>query len=175
MIATMRRIAPVAALVAVAPVAHAQAPAAPDAGSTASRTQIDAAVAEMAAAMKPGQGFAYRPLVQADGSVAALEYWKAPGRPAVHPDEAEYAVVIAGAGTLVSGGTLEEAVVVNGGLTEGSRIRNGTTRPLRPGDVLMIPAGMPHWFGIDGGKLVLLGLKLRGPAPGAGAETAAKP
>ena len=31
---------------------------------------------------------------------------------------------------------------------------------LGPGDVILIPAGTPHWFGISGDRLVLLGTKL---------------
>jgi hypothetical protein len=29
----------------------------------------------------------------------------------------------------------------------------------------MVPAGVPHWFGVSGGKLALLGLKLPQPKP----------
>ncbi|RZT56252.1 cupin [Sphingomonas sp. BK036] len=126
----------------------------------ASGADVTAQVAAMAKAMKPGQGFAWHPLVRDGETIAALEYWKAPGRPAVHPDQAEYAIVIAGAGTLISGGTLDAAKPVKPDLTEGDRIIGGTTRTLKPGDVMLIPAGVPHWFGITGGKLVLLGTKL---------------
>ena len=45
-------------------------------------------------------------------------------------------------------------------LVEGSRIENGKSRTLGPGDVILIPAGVPHWFGITGERLVLLGIKL---------------
>lgn len=86
--------------------------------------------------------------------------WKKPGRPAVHPAEAEYAVVLEGAGTLVSGGTLVTPIVRREGLVEGTRIEGGTTRTLGPGDVLLVPAGVPHWSGITGDRLVLLGTKL---------------
>ncbi len=126
----------------------------------ASGIEVTAQVAAMAKAMKPGQGFAWQPLVRDGETVAALEYWKTPGKPAVHPDQAEYAIVIAGAGTLISGGTLEAAKPVKPDLTEGDRIVGGTTRTLKPGDVMLIPAGVPHWFGITGGRLVLLGTKL---------------
>lgn len=126
----------------------------------ASGAGVTAQVAAMAKAMKPGQGFAWQPLVRDGETVAALEYWKTPGRPAVHPDQAEYAIVIAGAGTLISGGTLDAAKPVKPDLTEGDRIIGGTTRTLKPGDVMLIPAGVPHWFGITGGRLVLLGTKL---------------
>ena len=126
----------------------------------ASATEIAAAIGQMEAEMKPAQGFLWRPLVRGDGSVAALEYWKKPGRPAVHPNEAEYAIVVAGAGTLVMDGRLRDPIVTRPGLTEGSAIEDGTSRALHPGDVMLIPAGVPHWFGVDGGKLVLLGIKL---------------
>jgi mannose-6-phosphate isomerase-like protein (cupin superfamily) len=125
----------------------------------ASSAQVQAQVAAMGKAMKPGQGFAWQPLVRDGEAVAALEYWRAPGRPAVHPDQAEYAIVIAGKGTLVSGGTLTDPVASKPDLTEGSRIVGGTTRTLGPGDVFLIPAGVPHWFGITGDRLVLLGTK----------------
>lgn len=124
----------------------------------ASAAEIRAKVAAMAARMGK-RTFDYEPLVKDGETVAALEYWKAPGKPAVHPDEAEYAIVIEGAGTLVSGGTMSDAKETRPGLVEGSRITGGTTRRLGPGDVMLVPAGVPHWFGIDG-KLVLLGMKL---------------
>lgn len=114
----------------------------------------------MLAQMKPGQGFAWRPLVQDGPRVVAIEIWKKPGRPATHPTEAEYVVVLEGAGTLVTGGTLVAPVTRAANLVEGERIDGGTTRPLRPGDVLLLPAGVPHWFGITGDRLVLLGTKL---------------
>lgn len=124
----------------------------------ASAPEIRAKVAAMAARMGKST-FAYEPLVRDGATIAALEYWKAPGKPAVHPREAEYALVIDGAGTLVSGGTMADARETQPGLVEGSRIDGGTTRRLGKGDVILVPAGVPHWFGIDG-RLVLLGMKL---------------
>jgi mannose-6-phosphate isomerase-like protein (cupin superfamily) len=152
----MRRLA--LALLLAAPVA-AQAPADPTAFADAATLHAEVAATERG--MTPDQGFAYRPLLQADGKTVALEVWRKPGRPAVHPDEAEYALVVEGAGTLVSGGRLVDPVERRPGLVEGSRIEGGTTRRLAPGDVLLVPAGVPHWFGITGGKLVLLGTKMR--------------
>jgi mannose-6-phosphate isomerase-like protein (cupin superfamily) len=132
-----------------------------DPTSFASGTEVQAQVRTMLAEMKPDQGFMWRPLVR-DGKTAAIEIWKKPGRPAVHPAEAEYAIVIEGSGTLVSGGALADAKTSNPGLVEGSRIEGGTTRTLGPGDVILVPAGVPHWFGITGERLVLLGIKLPG-------------
>jgi len=133
-----------------------------DPSGFSSGADVQAQLRQMLAEMKPEQGFMWRPLVRDGATVAAIEIWKKPGRPAVHPAEAEYAIVLEGSGTLVSGGTLADSKVSNANLVEGSRIEGGATRPLGPGDVLLIPAGVPHWFGITGDRLVLLGIKLPG-------------
>lgn len=146
------RLAPLA-LLAMAP--------APAAGQDfASGSDIAARVEAMGKAMQPGQGFAWEPVVRDGERVAALEYWKAPGRPAIHPDQAEYAIVIAGQGTLRTGSKMEGGRETQPGLVEGDRIIDAVDRPLRPGDVLLIPASVPHWFGITGDRLVLLGTKI---------------
>lgn len=126
----------------------------------AASAAVQAQVEAMRKDMKPDQGFMWRPLVRGGDAVAALEYWIKPGKPAVHPDQAEYVIVIAGEGTMVSGGKLTDPVTTNPTLIEGSRIEGGTTRTLKPGDVFLIPSGTPHWFGITGGRLVLLGTKI---------------
>jgi mannose-6-phosphate isomerase-like protein (cupin superfamily) len=134
-----------------------------DSTGYASAAHMKAQVEAMRRAMKPGQGFMWKPLVRGGDAVAALEYWKKPGKPAVHPDQAEYVVVVAGSGTMVSGGRLVDPVTTNPTLIEGSRIERGTPRRLHPGDVFLIPAGTPHWFGISGDRLVLLGTKIAQP------------
>lgn len=149
-------------LAASAGVAAASAQTAPASSGFASGAEVQAQIRDMLAAMKPDQGFMWRPLVRDGATVAAIEIWKKPGRPAVHPAEAEYAIVLEGAGTLVSGGTMADPKPKNPNLIEGSQIDGGTTRTLGPGDVILIPAGAPHWFGITGERLVLLGIKLPG-------------
>ena len=162
----MKRLLPIAFLSAVlllSSVASAQTPngpTGPDPTGYTSAAEIQAQVEAMRQAMKPGQGFMWRPLVRGGDAVAALEYWTKPGKPAVHPGQAEYVVVIAGEGTMVSGGRLVDPATTNPTLIEGSRIEGGTTRALHVGDVFLIPAGTPHWFGIAGGRLVLLGTKI---------------
>lgn len=126
----------------------------------ASATEVRAQIAAMLSEMKPGQGFMWRPLVRDGDRVAAIEIWKKPGRPAVHPAEAEYAIVLEGHGELLSGGTLVAPEKRSEGLVEGTEISGGTKRTLAPGDVLLVPAGVPHWFGITGERLVLLGTKM---------------
>lgn len=147
--------------VAAASAQTSPAPA-PAPSGFASAADVQAQLRQMLAEMKPEQGFMWRPLVRDGANVAAIEIWKKPGRPAVHPAEAEYAIVLEGSGMLVSGGTMVDPKVSKPNLVEGSRIEGGVTRPLGPGDVILVPAGAPHWFGITGERLVLLGIKLPG-------------
>lgn len=126
----------------------------------ASAAEIADQVEAMRREKRPDQGFFMRPLVRGGDAVASLEYWTKPGKPAVHPDHAEYVTVIAGEGMMISGGRLVDAAAKNPTLIEGARIEGGTTRALKPGDVFLIPAGTPHWFGIARDRLVLLGTKI---------------
>jgi mannose-6-phosphate isomerase-like protein (cupin superfamily) len=64
--------------------------------------------------------------------------------------------IIDGSGTLVLGpdiadmkrrpATEETVRLFNGPGNNGSTIRNGVTYQLKPGDVVIIPAGTGHWF-----------------------------
>ena len=126
----------------------------------ATPNEIKAEVSAMLASMKPGQTFLWRPLLKAGPQIAALEVWRAPGRPAIHSSEGEYITVVQGRGTLVTGGTLVAPRQVSPGFIDGEVIEGGTTRSLAPGDFALIPAGVPHWFGIPGEPLVLLGIKV---------------
>jgi quercetin dioxygenase-like cupin family protein len=142
------------------PATQANGPETDSPAAFASGADVQAQIHAMLAEMKPDQGFMWRPLVRDAATIAAIEIWKKPGRPAVHSSEAEYAIVLEGSGTLVWGGELADPETRNANLVEGSKIENGTTRTLGPGDVILIPAGVPHWFGISGERLVLLGIKL---------------
>jgi len=160
----MKRLVPTVLLSAALLLSSAASGQATDPTGYASAAEITTQVEAMRQAMKPGQGFMWRPLVRGGDAVAALEYWIKPGKPAVHPDQAEYVMVVAGEGTMVSGGRLVDPATTNPTLIEGSRIEGGTTRVLHPGDVFLIPSGTPHWFGITGDRLVLLGTKIAQPA-----------
>jgi mannose-6-phosphate isomerase-like protein (cupin superfamily) len=73
-----------------------------------------------------------------------------------HSQITEIYHVISGTGTMVTGGTIEnakdraptvEAVkTLTGPSREGTRILNGTSRKIGPGDVIIIPPNTPHTF-----------------------------
>ncbi len=75
---------------------------------------------------------------------------------AEHDQVSEVYHVIDGTGTLVTGPNLvdmrrrpadNEAVkMLNGPGNDAVSIQNGVTRELKPGDVIVIPAGTGHWF-----------------------------
>jgi len=143
---------------------HAQTP--PDPTSFASSAEVRAVVGQMAHDIKPAEDMLYHPLLSQAPYTVAVEYWVRPKQAAAHLKEAELVYVLEGSGTLVSGGTLANAHHWYDE-TNGGDIVGGTTRPLKPGDVVLVPEGVPHWFGIDGGKLVMLTLHMPRPLPAA--------
>jgi mannose-6-phosphate isomerase-like protein (cupin superfamily) len=80
----------------------------------------------------------------------------APASVAEHDQVSEVYHVIEGAATLVTGPDLIDAKprpadsetvrLLNGPGFNAASIRNGTTYELKPGDVMIIPAGTGHWF-----------------------------
>jgi mannose-6-phosphate isomerase-like protein (cupin superfamily) len=80
----------------------------------------------------------------------------APDSVAEHDQVSEVYHIVDGTATLVVGpditnrqrrpATLTTVVQFNGPGNNGSEIRNGATYQLKPGDVVVIPAGTGHWF-----------------------------
>jgi mannose-6-phosphate isomerase-like protein (cupin superfamily) len=69
-----------------------------------------------------------------------------PGMVEVHDKETDTIYVLAGSATFVTGGTLIGGSVTGPGQQRGSDIQGGDARPLVKGDVIVVPAGVPHWF-----------------------------
>jgi glc operon protein GlcG len=68
------------------------------------------------------------------------------GQVEVHDDETDVIYVVEGSATLITGGTPVDGTVTARGQYRAARLEGGTTQPVNPGDVLVIPAGVPHWF-----------------------------
>jgi quercetin dioxygenase-like cupin family protein len=64
----------------------------------------------------------------------------------VHATEADLFYVIDGNATLVTGGTVIGGKTTAPGQIRGSRVEGGQTHHLTKGDVMWVPAGVPHWF-----------------------------
>ena len=75
--------------------------------------------------------------------------------------------IIRGEGTLVTGGSLSDPHTESPGELRGSTIAGGVERHVAPGDVITVPAGVPHWVrAIDGEEIVYLVVKIATPSPG---------
>ena len=78
------------------------------------------------------------------------------GNPVEHDKVTEIYHVLEGAGTLVTGGTLvnpmrragdaRQVTSINGPGETGTSVQGGETRRIKAGDVIIIPAGVVHWF-----------------------------
>jgi quercetin dioxygenase-like cupin family protein len=71
---------------------------------------------------------------------------EAPGMAEVHTKDADIVYVLEGTATLVTGGTAVDLKNTSPDEFRGKEISGGETRQLNKGDVIIIPAGVPHWF-----------------------------
>ena len=82
-----------------------------------------------------------------------LLYRDADGFPEEHDNIVDIVMVQSGEGSLVLGGTmLEKKGSATTGEYTGSKLQGGELHPLAPGDVVHIPAGIPHSFLVPSGK-----------------------
>ena len=69
-----------------------------------------------------------------------------PGMAEIHTHDADIVHVLDGTATLITGGTAVNAKETGPGELRGDSIQGGEERLLAKGDVIIVPAGTPHWF-----------------------------
>ena len=158
---TMLRLPALAMALAAAPaMAQPPATAAPAALATyAASSDIQAMIARARRDIKPDAALMIQPLLRFQPYTAFLEYRRGNWSAAVHPDF-EMFFVVQGTGRFVSGGQLVGAKPGANGNVSGTDIAGGTTRKVSPGDVFVVPAGVPHMFPKPDGELVLISMHL---------------
>ena len=77
----------------------------------------------------------------------------------VHDFETDVVYVLEGSALVVTGGTVVEPKVTEPGQIRGSMIQGGEARRIGKGDVMVIPAGIPHWFKEVAGPLTYFVVK----------------
>ena len=115
---------------------------------------------------KPANGLAVGrvPLGDRDPQVVVARRTR-PGEVEVHEAFADILVVRAGRATMMVGGTVAGNRQTGPGEWRGGTITGATAFKLAPGDVLWIPAGVPHQVSMpDGGDFTYLVVK-SGKAP----------
>ncbi|MDR3722987.1 MAG: hypothetical protein P4K83_00680 [Terracidiphilus sp.] len=91
-----------------------------------------------------GSGEASENLREFPGHTAQLIFRSRSGEAETDDTRANVYFVVAGAATLVTGGKLARSHSTGPGKTSGDTIEGGTEQQLRSGDVVHIPAGVPH-------------------------------
>jgi uncharacterized protein GlcG (DUF336 family)/mannose-6-phosphate isomerase-like protein (cupin superfamily) len=85
-----------------------------------------------------------------------------PGLVEVHTLDTDIIYVVEGSATLVTGGTVADAKTIATSEIRGTSVKDAReTRRIRPGDVVIIPAGVPHWFKEVEGTLLYYVVKVR--------------
>jgi glc operon protein GlcG len=64
----------------------------------------------------------------------------------VHEKDADIIYVLDGTATLVTGGEVLGGKTIAPGEIRGTDVKGGETRTISKGDVIIVPAGTPHWF-----------------------------
>lgn len=83
-----------------------------------------------------------------------------PGKAEVHEHQADVWYVIDGGCEFVTGGTEVNGASVGTGEIRGIGIEGGEEHHLRKGDVIRVPAGVPHWVKkIEGKEIVYIVVK----------------
>lgn len=103
---------------------------------------------------KAGNGSASETLREYPRHAAMLSFRSRTGEVEVHEKFADLFCVLAGAATLITGGTVAGARAVGPGETRGDSIEGGTHEDLKAGDVAHVPAGTPHQMLLSGDKTV---------------------
>lgn len=70
----------------------------------------------------------------------------AAGQAEVHAKDADIIYVLDGTATFVTGGTVVDPKTTAQDEVRGREIVQGETRQLKKGDIVIVPAGTPHWF-----------------------------
>jgi hypothetical protein len=78
----------------------------------------------------------------------------ADGNPEQHDAIVDIVYIQSGEGTLMLGGTMEGRRGTSAGEWLGTRLVGGDRHPLVTGDILHIPAGVPHAFLVPAGKQI---------------------
>ena len=85
-------------------------------------------------------------LVTASNLTVSRNHRAGPGQVEVHDKETDIFYVVEGEATIVTGGTMVGGRQTGPGQQRGTDVQGGETRHLQKGDVMVIPAGIPHWF-----------------------------
>ena len=134
----------------------AQAPQAPVPAVFISKEEHEKVLAEQTAKNVVDQPIKATDVPGGKAAVAMLRRTKPEASALIHTHVTETYYILSGSGTIVTGGSLgtpkpTDLTRVNAGMSQtGTRI-GGESQKVKPGDIIIIPAGTPHSFSeLDG-------------------------
>jgi len=71
----------------------------------------------------------------------------------LHQTHDDLMIVEKGNATLITGGSLVDPKTVSEGELRGTSVKGGVSKPLAPGDVVIVPAGLPHQILVPAGTV----------------------
>src|SRR5438093_7206552 len=86
---------------------------------------------------------------------------EAAGQAEVHVKDADIIYVLEGSTTFVTGGTVVDGKTTAPNEIRGTAVKDGETRRLGKGDVIIVPNGTPHWFKEVDGPVLYYVVKVR--------------
>jgi uncharacterized protein GlcG (DUF336 family) len=86
------------------------------------------------------------PLLEVGGYKVHASRREGPGQAEIHERDTDIVHVLGGSATLVTGGSALGTKTISPEELRGDAIKDGRTRRLAPGDVVVIPNGVPHQF-----------------------------
>ncbi|MGH7792021.1 MAG: heme-binding protein, partial [Thermodesulfobacteriota bacterium] len=86
------------------------------------------------------------PLIEVNNYKVHASRREAPGMAEVHNLDTDIIYVLEGSATLVTGGTVVDGKTTAPNEVRGKEISGGQINKLTKGDVMIVPAGTPHWF-----------------------------
>jgi mannose-6-phosphate isomerase-like protein (cupin superfamily) len=101
-----------------------------------------------------GDGSASETLKEYPGHCAMLSFRSRDGEAEVHQNFADMFYVLDGRATMVTGGTVSGARTVAPGEMRGSSIEGGARQEMKAGDLVHVPAGLPHQMLVAGDKTI---------------------
>jgi quercetin dioxygenase-like cupin family protein len=148
----MKKLALAALLISSAASAQTLPPAIVVNGDAMPRIMAKAA-ADQAARPNPNQ---HEAIITARPYALALERRVGNAPAALHPAHAELMIILDGAGTLTTGGTMTGAGAPNGNTINGTGVTGGTDQHIAKGDFVLVPEGTPHIIVPDAGGPIQL-------------------
>ena len=86
-------------------------------------------------------------LYQPDGNYTIITSRRdSPGEVELHEKDSDIIYVLKGSATFITGGTLLDGKKVAENEIRGTKLNAGAPQTLAAGDVIVVPAGTPHWF-----------------------------